>query len=60
MAPRFITLLTGRNLPKIRQPQEREPSTINEKTLGDFTRVVEETGILDRQRCTLGSARDQD
>src|SRR5450759_2746718 len=44
MAPRFITLLTGRNLPKIRQPRKPEPSTVNEKTLGDFTRVVEETG----------------
>ena len=44
MALRFLTILTGRNLPKIRQP--REPSTINEKTLGDFTRVVEATGIL--------------
>jgi hypothetical protein len=46
MAPRFLTILTGRNLPKIRQPKEREPSTINEKTIADFTRVVEQTGIL--------------
>jgi len=43
MAPRFLTILTGRNLPKIRQP--REPSTINEKTIAGFTRVVEQTGI---------------
>ena len=28
------------------QPREPEPSTINEKTIADFTRVVEETGIL--------------
>jgi hypothetical protein len=35
MAPRFLTILTGRN-PKIRQPREREPSTINEKTIADF------------------------
>jgi hypothetical protein len=42
MAPRFLTILTGRNLPKIRQPREPEPSIINEKT----TRVVEQTGIL--------------
>jgi hypothetical protein len=48
MAPRFLTILTGRNLPKIRQPREPEPSTINEKTIADFTRVVEQTGILAR------------
>jgi hypothetical protein len=47
MASRFLTILTGRNLPKIRQPREPEPSTINEKTIADFTRVVEQTGILD-------------
>ena len=38
---RFLTILTGRNLPKIRQPREPEPSIINEKTITDFTRVVE-------------------
>ncbi len=48
MAPRFLTILTGRNLPKIRQSREPEPSTINEKTIADFTRVVEQTGILER------------
>src|ERR1700682_6161475 len=31
MARRFLTILTGRNLPKIRQSREPEPSTINEK-----------------------------
>jgi hypothetical protein len=46
MAPRFLTILAGRNLPKIRQPREPEPSTINGKTIADFTRVVEQTGIL--------------
>jgi hypothetical protein len=46
MAPRFLTILTGRNVPKIGQPREPEPSTINEKTIADFTRVVEQTGIL--------------
>jgi hypothetical protein len=46
MAPRFFTLLTGRNLPKIRQQREPEPSIINENTVADFTRVVEQTGIL--------------
>ncbi len=25
------------------------PSTINEKTIADFTRVVEQTGILERE-----------
>jgi hypothetical protein len=30
MAPRFLTILTGRNLPKIQQSREVEPSTINE------------------------------
>jgi hypothetical protein len=42
MAPRFVTILTGRNLPKIQQYREAEPSTINEKTIADFTRVVED------------------
>jgi hypothetical protein len=48
MAPRFLIILTGRNLPTIRQPREPEPSIINEKTIADFTRVVEQTGILKR------------
>ena len=46
MAPRLLTILTGRNLPKIRQPREPEPPTINEKMIADFTRVVEQMGIL--------------
>jgi hypothetical protein len=46
MATRFLTILTGRNLPKIRQSKEPEPSIINERTIADFTRVVEQTGIL--------------
>jgi hypothetical protein len=46
MRRRLLTLLTGRNLPKIQQPREPEPSTINEKTIADFTRVVQQTGIL--------------
>ncbi len=49
MAPRLLTILTGRNLPKIRQSRESEPSIINEKTVADFTRVVEQTGILERE-----------
>jgi hypothetical protein len=46
MTPRFLTLLTGRNLPKIQQPRKPEPSTINKKTVADFTRVVEQTDIV--------------
>jgi hypothetical protein len=38
MALRLLTILTGRNLPKIRQRREPVPSTINEKTIADFTR----------------------
>jgi hypothetical protein len=34
----FLTILTGRNLPKIRQPREPEPSSINIATITDFTR----------------------
>jgi hypothetical protein len=49
MTLRFLTLLTGYNLPKIRQPREPKPSTINEKTIADFTRVVDETRILERK-----------
>jgi hypothetical protein len=44
----FLTILTGRNLRKIKQPRRPEPSIINEKTIADFTRVVEQTGILKR------------
>jgi len=33
-------------MPIIRQRSDSEPSTINEKTIADFTRVVEQTGIL--------------
>jgi hypothetical protein len=49
MALRFLTILAGRNVPKIGQPREPEPSTINEKTIADFTRVVEQTRILERE-----------
>jgi hypothetical protein len=31
------------------EPRAAEPSIINEKTIADFTRVVEPTGILERQ-----------
>jgi hypothetical protein len=46
MASRFLTILTSRNLPKIQQAREPEPSIINENTIADFTRLVEETRIL--------------
>jgi hypothetical protein len=49
MEPHFITTLTGRNLPKIRHQPELEPSIINEKTVADFMRVVEQAGILGRE-----------
>jgi hypothetical protein len=41
----IFTLLTGRNLQKIRQAPEPERSIINEKAVADFTPVVEQTGI---------------
>jgi len=54
MAPRF-PILTGHNLPKITQWREAEPPTINEKTIADFMRVVEQTGILERKPKSPGS-----
>src|SRR5713101_4612640 len=45
--------LTGR--PKIRQSREPAPSIINE-TVADFTRVVEQTGILERESQKHGPA----
>jgi hypothetical protein len=56
MSSRFLTILTGRNLPKLWQRREPEPSIINEKTIADFTRVVEQTGILQREQ-PAGEAR---
>ena len=55
MTPHILTILTGRNVPKIRRPREPEPSTINEKTIADFMRVVEQTGILERKPKSPGS-----
>jgi hypothetical protein len=49
MGFRILTILTGRNMPKIRQSREPEPSSINEKTIADFARVVEQTGILKQE-----------
>jgi hypothetical protein len=47
MAPRLLTILTGRNLPKIRHAQDTAPAIISEKTVADFSRVVAATGILE-------------
>jgi hypothetical protein len=58
MTSRFLTILTGRNMPKIQQSREPEPSTINEKTVADFTRVVEQTGILERKPPADEAAKD--
>ncbi len=57
MAPRFLTILTGPNLPKIQQSRDSEPSIINEKTIADFTRVVEQTGILERESSSVAAPR---
>jgi hypothetical protein len=45
VAQRFLTILTRRNMPTIRQSREAEPSIINEKTIADFMRVPEQTGL---------------
>lgn len=60
MPIRILMRLMGRNMPKIRQPWSREnqPSTINAKTVADFTRVVEQTGILDAAPALDGQDRD--
>jgi hypothetical protein len=51
MTLRFLTILTGRNLAEgIWQPREPEPSIVNEKTIADFTRVVEQRGFWTASR----------
>jgi hypothetical protein len=45
MASRSRIILTGSNLPIVRPPIEPTPSIINEKTVADFTRVLDEMGI---------------
>jgi hypothetical protein len=59
MTPRFLTVLTGQNMPKIRESREPDPSTINEKTIADFTRAVEQMGILQRATDATESIRRQ-
>jgi hypothetical protein len=56
MATRFMTILTGDDLPKIRQARAPEPSIINTNTIADFTHVVEQTGILE---CRSGLVADE-
>jgi hypothetical protein len=47
MAPRILTILTGRNLPKILQPRHAEhPPLVNEGAVAHFARVLEKMGIL--------------
>jgi hypothetical protein len=46
MERHFLPIMTGYSLPRIRQLLEADPSIINNKTIGDFTRVVEQTDIL--------------
>ena len=45
MARRFLMILTNHNLPQIWQAKKAEPSTINEKTIADFTRVLDDQEI---------------
>jgi hypothetical protein len=52
---RILTFLTGRNLPTIWQSGKDAASIINEKTIRDFTRVVEQTRILERERAARQS-----
>jgi hypothetical protein len=49
----FFDILTGHNLPRIQQRQGPQPSIINEKTIADFTRVVDQIGILKRNKKRL-------
>jgi len=59
MAPRFMMTLVGRDIPTIRHARTLQPSIINEKTVADFTRVVEQTRILEtRPAPTPGTAAD--
>jgi hypothetical protein len=46
MAPRFLTILTGRNLPKIQQPRLADRPPVNEGAVVHFARVLEKMGIL--------------
>jgi hypothetical protein len=52
MALRFLTILTGQNLPIMwRQSKESERSIINEKTIADFIRWPSQSGSLTTRVC---------
>ena len=46
MTLRLFKVLTGSKPPDNAVERPPQPSTINEKTLGDFIRMVRQTGIL--------------
>ena len=46
MAPRFLTILTGRNLPKIVQPCRDDQLPENEGAVAHFAGILEKLGIL--------------
>jgi hypothetical protein len=46
MALRFLTILTGKNLPKIHQSRNAEQSFVNESAVAHFARILEKMGIL--------------
>ena len=50
--PWIFTFLTGPGLPKIRRRPKSEISIINSKTIADFTRVVDEMGVIKRDGLT--------
>jgi hypothetical protein len=65
MAPHFLTILTGRNLPKIRQPEDPASSIINDKTIADFARIKtcrhpEASALALARRAGLFGNRDED
>jgi hypothetical protein len=60
MALRFFTILTGRKLPQIQQPRPHdEPLPINEGAVAHFARILEDTGILQRDPCALKKGQDE-
>jgi hypothetical protein len=60
MAPRFYTILTGRTLPQIRQPRPHdEPLPINEGAVAHFARILEYTGILQRDPSAHKNGQDR-
>jgi hypothetical protein len=57
MAPRLLTILTGHNLPKIRQSREPGPSIINEKDDRGFYARGRANGNLGTRSAAQRSAR---